>query len=121
VGSAVLRPTVAAGVSLKPTTTTQAFNPAAFVATPAYEFGNAPRWLPNVRYPNYQNLDVFLQKQTRFHERYGLLFRFEALNATNAVVFNEPNVNINSSSFGNKSTSQTNAPREGQLSARFTF
>jgi hypothetical protein len=123
VGNAVLRPTIAPGVSIKPTAANQAFNPAAFTATPAYMFGNAPRWLSNVRYPNYQNLDVFIQKQTKIHgDRMGLLVRFEALNAPNSVVFNEPGVNVNSSTtFGLKSTTQTNAPRECQLSGRFTF
>jgi hypothetical protein len=122
VGNAVLRPTVVPGMSIKPTNSTQAFNPAAFSVTPAYAFGNAPRWLSNVRYPNYQNLDVFVQKQTSLRsERAALTIRFEALNALNTVVFNEPAVNVNSSTFGNKSTSQANLPRECQLSVRVTF
>jgi hypothetical protein len=123
VGSAVLRPTVVPGVSIAPLTATQAFNPAAFVATPAYEFGNSPRYSAHIRYPNYQNWDVFIQKSTKFlGERMGFTIRFEALNALNQVVFGAPAANISSAStFGNKSTSQTNGPREAQLSGRFTF
>jgi hypothetical protein len=123
VGNAVLRPTVVPGVSIAPLSPTQAFNPAAFTATPAYKFGNAPRYSSNIRYPNYDNLDVFIQKVTPLdRERMSITVRFEALNATNAVVFGAPVANINSSStFGNRSTSQTNGPRECQLSGRFTF
>lgn len=122
IGNSVLRPSINSGVSLKPTASTQAFNPLAFSATPAYMFGTAPRYNADVRYPNYQNLDVFVQKTTTFWgERLGATIRFEALNATNSVVFGPPTVNVNSSSFGNKSTSQTNNPRVAQISGRFTF
>lgn len=123
VGNPVLRPTIVPGVSLTQTSSTQAFNPAAFVATPAYEFGNSPRYNSHIRYPNYQNLDIFIQKSTKFMgERMGFTIRFEVLNATNLVVFGPPAANISSAStFGNKSTTQTNGPREAQLSGRFTF
>jgi hypothetical protein len=133
VGNGVLRPTVNSGVSLKPTSSTQAFNPLAFGVTPQYLFGNAPRYMSSIHYPDYKNLDVFFQKETRFWgERMGATIRFETLNATNSVVFGAPNVNANNivyvngvetttGSFGNKSTSQTNDPRQAQLSARFTF
>lgn len=123
VGNAVLRPTIVSGVSLAPTTSTQAFNPAAFVATPAYMFGNAARWQSKIRYPNFQKLDVFIQKQTKFmDDRMSFTVRFEALNAPNSVVFGPPAANISSlATFGNKSTTQTNDPRECQLSGRFTF
>jgi hypothetical protein len=47
-------------------------------------------------------------------------FRAEALNATNTVLFANPNTNINSSTFGTV-TSQTNYPRLIQLGFRFTF
>jgi hypothetical protein len=122
VGNGVLRPTVNSGVSLKPTSSSQAFNPLAFSVTPQYKFGNAPRYMSSIHYPDFKNLDVFFQKETRlWGERMGVTFRFETLNATNSVVFDKPNVNANSSSFGNKSTTQTNDPRQAQLSARFTF
>jgi hypothetical protein len=89
--------------------------------------------MSSIHYPDYKNLDVFFQKETRFWgERMGATIRFETLNATNSVVFGAPNVNANNivyvngvetttGSFGNKSTSQTNDPRQAQLSARFTF
>ena len=122
VGSAVLRPTIVSGVSLAPTASTQAFNPAAFIKTPAYMFGNVPRYHPHIRYPDFQNIDVFLQKETKFmHDRVSATIRFELLNATNSVVFGPPDANATSATFGNKSTSQTNLAREGQISARVTF
>ena len=122
VGNGQLRPTINPGVSLAPTSSTQAFNPLAFSVTPAYRFGNSPRYNPHIRYPDYQNFDVFVQKQTRFaNERIGLLIRAEALNAPNSVVFGAPAANASNSTFGNASTSQTNTPRQVQLSARFSF
>jgi hypothetical protein len=123
IGAGVIRPSIVSGVSLAPTSSTQAFNPAAFAVTPNYKFGNAPRYESQIHYPDYQNLDVFLQKQTKFWgERLGVTIRFEALNALNSVVFGAPGANVSSpSSFGLKSTTQTNSPREAQLSARFTF
>jgi hypothetical protein len=122
VGNQVLRPTRVSGVSLAPTNSTQAFNPAAFSVTPAYRFGNVSRYSSQIRYPNYQNLDAFLQKETKFwQDRVSATVRFELLNAPNSVVFGAPNVNANNANFGAKSTSQSNLPREGQLSARFTF
>jgi hypothetical protein len=123
IGAAVLRPSIVPGVSLAPTASNQAFNPAAFKVTPNYQFGTSPRYNPHIRYPNYQNIDAFLQKETKFKgERMSATFRFELLNAPNSVVFGAPFVNASTAStFGNKSTTQTNLPREGQLSARFTF
>lgn len=123
IGAGVLRPSIVPGVSLAPTASNQAFNPAAFKVTPNYQFGTSPRYDSHIRYPNYQNLDAFVQKETRFvNERMSVTIRFELLNAPNSVVFGAPFANASTSStFGNKSTSQTNLPREGQLSARFTF
>ena len=90
--------------------------------TPAYAFGNAPRYFSGGRYPNYSNLDTFLQKRTRISgERMAVTIRFEALNTFNTVVFGAPGGNASTTTFGVKSTSQTNAPREAQLSARFEF
>jgi hypothetical protein len=123
IGAAVLRPSIVPGVSLAPTASNQAFNPAAFKVTPNYQFGTSPRYNPHIRYPNYQNLDAFLQKETKFKsERMSATFRFELLNAPNSVIFGAPFANASTAStFGNKSATQTNLPREGQLSARFTF
>jgi hypothetical protein len=132
VGNSAFRPTIVPGVSVKPTTSSQYFNPAAFTATPAYAFGNAPRYQSNIHYPDYENLDAFVQKETRFgNERMGITVRFEALNALNTVVFGcngcssgatAMGTNVSSSStFGSAILLQSNAPREAQLSARFTF
>jgi hypothetical protein len=128
IGAGVLRPSIVPGVSLAPTASNQTFNPAAFKATPNYQFGNTPRYMSSIHNPDYQNLDVFLQKQTKFwHDRVSGTFRFEALNALNTVVFAAPGANVGkfgsaqNNTFGIKSTTQTNLPRECQLSARFTF
>ena len=50
-----------------------------------------------------------------------MTFRGEFLNAFNNVVFSGPTVSITSSSFGYISVSQSNTPRNIQLSLRITF
>ncbi len=128
-GSAgVMRPTIVPGVSRKtnvPNSKTgenSYFNPLAFTETGTFRFGNAPRYLSDVRLPHYQNLDAFLQKETRLAEHMSVTFRAEMINALNTVVFAGPSVNVSTpSTFGYQSQTQENSPREAQLSARFTF
>jgi hypothetical protein len=97
------------------------FNPAAFVETGPYAFGNAPRNLSNVRLPAYTDLDVLLQKVTKINERMSMTMRFEALNAFNNVVFGTPDVGVTDTNFGFNPHTQANNPRVAQLSGRFTF
>jgi hypothetical protein len=86
-----------------------------------YLFGNAPRYLANVRYPAFTDLDVAVQKRTQITERMSATFRFEALNALNSVVFGGPDATVTDTNFGYNPRTQGNNPREAQLSARFTF
>jgi hypothetical protein len=39
------------------------FNPKAFTQTPAFQFGNAPQYLANVRSPGTNNWDMLVAKQ----------------------------------------------------------
>ena len=119
-GSSVMRPTVVPGQSITAKVTSKSgqvssFNPAAFVETGEFAFGNAPRYLSNVRFPAFSELDIMLQKQTRITERTNFTIRFEALNALNTVVFGTPDVGVADSNFGYNFHTQANAPRIAQL------
>ena len=49
-------------------------------------------------------------------------FRAEAFNTLNNVIFGGPTTSFTSSTFGQEATlSQTNTPRNVQVSLRFTF
>ncbi len=97
------------------------FNPAAFVQTPQYAFGNVSRYVPGVYNPTAANLDASLEKVTAFRERVRLIFRAELFNATNHVVFSGPTTSITSATFGKIVLSQSNAPRQVQFSLRLAF
>jgi hypothetical protein len=86
-----------------------------------YMFGNAPRYLSSVRNPNYSDMDLFLSKTTKITERTSAMFRIEALNALNLVVFGSPDLGVSDTNFGYNPETQINNPREVQLSGRFTF
>ena len=98
------------------------FNPAAFVQPANFTFGNANRYLSNINNPYNWNLDAMLEKSQYFGERYVLTFRGEAFNALNNVIFSGPTTSVSSATFGKiASLSQSNTPRNIQVSARFTF
>jgi hypothetical protein len=100
----------------------QYFNAAAFKATPAYTFGNASRHLADVDAPTSTDFDAMVEKNTHLTEGYVLSFRAEAFNALNKVVFAGPTTSVTSSTFGQMATlSQTNTPRNVQVSMRLTF
>lgn len=137
-GMNVLRPELVSGQSITNTSGLPAikgvhpsFNPNAFMqpgqtahdvgtANP-YMFGNTPRYLSDVRYPSFNDIDVFVQKKTQITERMSATIRFEALNALNSVVFGAPDTTVTDSNFGYNPHTQENNAREAQISARFTF
>ncbi|HEY6332930.1 MAG TPA: hypothetical protein VI756_26635, partial [Blastocatellia bacterium] len=125
--TSVMRPTLVPGQSVtqtvvNPTTgEVSSFNPKAFTETGTYAFGNAPRYLSNVRYPPFSDLDALLQKKIAINEHMGITIRFEALNALNHVVFGGSDVGVTDTNFGYNPHTQTNTPRIAQVSGRFTF
>jgi hypothetical protein len=97
------------------------FNPAAFSPTPSFQFGNAARFLGDVRAPGTLNWDMLASKRIQLHESLSLDVRAEFFNAFNHVQFAGPNTNISSSSFGQIFLNQVNNPRQIQVSARLSF
>ncbi len=123
-----MRPTLVPGVNYKQKVVSSStgqrsfFNPAAFVETGTYAFGNAPRFLSGVNQPSFSELDALLEKRTKINERMSWSFRVELLNAFNSVVFSGPATDVsNPSTFGSAPKLQSDNPREMQLSGRFIF
>ncbi len=96
------------------------FNKAAFAAPASYQFGTAARSYTELRAPNSYNESFGLVRRIKLGERAALVVRGEFFNAFNRVVFGAPASNISASNFGRVS-SQANAPRQGQVSARIDF
>ena len=99
------------------------FNTAAFRNPLPGTIGNAPRVLPDVRNPGFNNADLSLFKNTYLGaaERYNLQLRLEAFNALNHANFNGPDPNINDGSNFGKITSTAGNSREVQLAVKFLF
>jgi len=94
------------------------FNPAAFVAPPAYQFGNAGR--NTVTGPGMQVLDVALSRNVALGERRELQLRSEFFNALNHTNLGSPNRFVNTPQFGTITEAATPG-REIQFSARLSF
>ena len=95
------------------------FNKGAFSVAPQFTFGNLSR---NITYrgPGLANVDASIFKTIALKEHYRAEFRLEALNLLNHPMFNNPNTNFSSASFG-KITTQANLPRQMQLGLRLQF
>ncbi len=99
-------------------TSNEWFNPAAFVAPPAYQFGNVGR--NTVQGPPMQIADLALTREFRFIESTHLQLRVEAFNALNHTNYGTPNRFVNEPQFGTI-TMAMHPGREFQLSGRLTF
>jgi len=97
------------------------FNPAAFLRTPQFQFGNVSRFLPDVRNPSNFGLNALIEKQLVFRERIRIQFRTELFNVTNSVNFAGPQTNITSSAFGSIALTQVNNPRAIQFGLKVLF
>jgi len=94
------------------------FNPTAFVAPPAYTFGNVGR---NTVYgPGMQTMDLALDRVFSLTEKTRFEARGEFFNAFNHTNLGTPNRFVNTSNFGSI-TEVTTPGREIQLSARIAF
>jgi hypothetical protein len=93
------------------------FNTDAYVIQPAGTFGNAGR--NTVVGPGIFNVDASIIRNFRFGQRY-LQFRFEAFNALNNPIWNDPNTTVTSPLYG--TINSTRKPmRELQLGLKFVF
>lgn len=106
------------------------FNTAALAKTHPYTIGTAPRVMPDVRNPSYNNLDSSLVKNTRFgsNERYNFQFRFEMFNTLNHQIYSGPDANINDGAFGTIQVNKQgqvqnyqNGARQVQIAGKFIF
>src|SRR5579859_2993999 len=94
------------------------FNTAAFVAPPAFTFGNAGR--NSVYGPPLQTLDLALERTFALAEKLRFQFRGEAFNALNKTNLGTPNRFVNTPQFGTITMAMTPG-REIQLGARLSF
>jgi hypothetical protein len=69
-------------------------NLSAFSQPAGFTFGDAPRFLSNIRAPRYFNWDMGIQKWWNVAESKRLQFRFEMFNAPNHPNFFEPDTNL---------------------------
>ena len=102
------------------------FNQACF-SNPDYgQFGTAPGYLADLRYPGLATEDIGMNKALAFGagERYRLSLRFNLFNAFNRHGFGGPNTSISNPDFGKVMDYSLNGqpgPRVGQFGMRFTF
>jgi hypothetical protein len=94
------------------------FNPGAFIAPPAYTFGDVGR--NSVYGPPLQTMDIALVRAMRITEKLNLQVRAEAFNALNHTNLGTPNRYVNEPQFGTITMAMTPG-REIQLSARLSF
>ena len=79
----------------------QWFDRSQFSTTPAFQFGNTPRVMPDIRSDGIKNLDFSLFKNNRFNDgKWNAQIRIEAFNVLNRTQFNFPNTQVDSSAFG---------------------
>ena len=106
----------------------QYFNPAAFVPIPDVLNPSQPYGLPRnfFRGPRRTNVDLALAKTTPITERLNAEFRVEAFNLFNHTEFANPDLNINSGTFGQITNTDigtlgTHTERILQLALRLSF
>ena len=94
------------------------FNPAAFAAAPAFQFGNLGRNV--LRGPGFKNFDIGMFKNFNFTERIRLQYRAEFFNLFNNVNFSNPGGSFGTPNFG-RSTGTQNQQRSIQMGLKLYF
>ncbi|MEK7408230.1 MAG: carboxypeptidase regulatory-like domain-containing protein [Acidobacteriota bacterium] len=97
------------------------FNTAAFSQPPPFTFGNAPRYLSNVRVHALNSWDISAAKNFPIRERLRIQFRGMLFNAFNRARFGPPDTNVASPGFGRISGLGQTAPRSVQFGLRISF
>ena len=98
------------------------FNTDAFSRLPAFTRRVNPWIFDDLRGPFFSNLDMTVSKNVPITEALRLELRMEAYNLSNSFMGQNPNLDVNSGSFG-AITAQlpTHSGREFQYSARFIW
>jgi hypothetical protein len=97
------------------------FDTSAFSVTPAFQFGNTPRVMPNLRADGVKNVDLSIFKNNYFHRgKWNAQLRMEVFNVFNRVQFSPPNTQVDNSNFGVVS-SQANGARQIQMAIKLLF
>ena len=107
------RPDLIGDPTLQHQTIQEWFNTAAFGQPAPFTFGNAPRYMSNVRAPGLQQFDIGIQKWFYWREILKLQFRGEMFNAFNRANFYSPDAGFGDASFGR--ISATYPPRDIQF------
>ena len=94
------------------------FNPAAFSQAPAYTFGSAPRYFSNLRAPGYVDEDLGIQKWFHITEKFRMQFTGQMFNAFNHANFDSPDINLGDAGTTMGEASNTQGPRQVQLSLK---
>jgi Carboxypeptidase regulatory-like domain len=99
-------------------------NPACYANLPSntINYGMPPRFSGNVENPAKPQLNVAIEKNTQFGERYRLQFRAESFNLTNTPILGAPqSTSFTSPVFGVIPNAQNNFPRLVQLAMKLYF
>jgi hypothetical protein len=91
------------------------FNPAAFTAPADYTFGNAPRYISNLRAPGYVDQDLAIQKWFSLKERLRLQIAVQMFNAFNHANFDIPGSTVGTPNLGLSSGTQGAREMQGVL------
>ncbi|MGH9627305.1 MAG: hypothetical protein ACRD7E_02925, partial [Bryobacteraceae bacterium] len=97
------------------------FNTDAFTAPGRFQIGNAPRWIPNIRFGPTRHADLAILKNFRWGERWEMQFRGEMFNVTNSPQFGRANTTVGNPDFGRVSGTTNIGPRNVQLGLRIQF
>jgi hypothetical protein len=97
------------------------FNPAALRAPGTFELGNAPRWVPNIRFGPTKHADLAILKNFRVAEIVRIQFRAEMFNMTNTPQFGRANTSFGNANIGTVTGTTNVGPRQIQLGLRVQF
>ena len=123
-GFAVLRPDIAnlKDLNVSNQTPDNWFNTAAVKAPAPFTIGNAPRWVPNIRFGPSRQADISLSKNFRYREWLTAQIRAEAFNISNTPQFGRANTNLGDSNFGKVTgLAPGSNPRQIQMAVRVSF
>jgi hypothetical protein len=98
------------------------FNPSAFSILPAYTRRANPWYCSGIRCPQFFNLDGTLNKDFSITERIRFQLHMDAFNAFNSLNWNNPNMTVGSSQFGQSTDMYPlDYGRRLQLGMKLTF